>query len=119
MSAKNLVSHFYKSDIILDPQLVKSFLHDEVVLEWRSSKGLLKLDKEEIISLSKELSQSYVRSKNNISHIIAKGETVTVRYTQYVKTIENPREEMLLAHFIVIWELKDDKLYRGYQISQL
>jgi hypothetical protein len=36
-----------------------------------------------------------------------------------VKTIENPREEMLLAHFFVIWEIKDDKLFRGYQISQL
>jgi hypothetical protein len=44
---------------------------------------------------------------------------IAVRYSHYIKTIENPREEMLLAHFMVIWELKDDKLYRGYQISQL
>jgi hypothetical protein len=23
-----------------------------------------------------------------------------------------------MAHFITIWELKDNKLYRGYEISQ-
>ena len=40
------------------------------------------------------------------------------RYSHFVKTFENPREEMLLAHFFVIWEIKDNKLYRGYQMSQ-
>jgi hypothetical protein len=24
---------------------------------------------------------------------------------------------MLLAHFMVIWEIKDNKLYQGYQMS--
>jgi hypothetical protein len=42
-----------------------------------------------------------------------------VRYSHFVKTIENPREEMLLAHFISIWQIKDNKLYKGYQMSQL
>jgi hypothetical protein len=36
-----------------------------------------------------------------------------------LKTIENPREEMLLANFISIWQIKDNKLHRGYQMSQL
>jgi hypothetical protein len=53
-----------------------------------------------------------------ISHIIAEDDLVSVRYSHYVKTIENPREEMLLAHFSTIWQIKDDKLYRGYQMSQ-
>jgi hypothetical protein len=26
---------------------------------------------------------------------------------------------MLLAHFMAIWQIKDNKLYRGYQMSQL
>jgi hypothetical protein len=30
----------------------------------------------------------------------------------------HPGEEML-THFMTIWEIKDDKLYRGYQMSQL
>jgi hypothetical protein len=31
----------------------------------------------------------------------------------FCKTIENPREEMLLAHFISIWQIKDNKLYKA------
>jgi hypothetical protein len=26
-------------------------------------------------------------------------------------------EKRCLAHFIVIWQIKDDKLYRGFQMS--
>ena len=32
--------------------------------------------------------------------------------------IENPDEEVSTIHFMAIWELKEGKLYRGYQISQ-
>lgn len=72
----------------------------------------------EFVQKANELSRAYVRSKVRISHIIAEDDLVSVRYSHYVKTIENPREEMLLAHFSTIWQIKDDKLYRGYQMSQ-
>ena len=119
MSAKEIVQDFYKSDVILEAQKVNDFLHPEVILEWHSTKGFLKLNHEQLIGISNELGKTYVRSKYKISHLVEEGNTVTVRYSQYVKTIENPREEMLLAHFMVIWEVKDNKLYRGYQMSQL
>lgn len=119
MKAKKIVSNFYKSDVLLDAKLVDDFLHPEVQLEWHSTKGFLTYNKTQLLQMSDELSKAYVRSKNNITHLIGKDDFVTVRYSQYVKTIENPREEMLLAHFMVIWEIKDDKLYRGYQMSQL
>jgi predicted SnoaL-like aldol condensation-catalyzing enzyme len=119
MSAKEIVQDFYKSDVILEAQKVNEFLHPEVILEWHSTKGFLKLNHEQLIGISSELGKTYVRSKCRISHFIEEGSTVSVRYSQYVKTIENPREEMLLAHFMVIWEVKDNKLYRGYQMSQL
>ncbi|MEM0543275.1 nuclear transport factor 2 family protein [Flavobacterium sp. j3] len=119
MSAKQIVQNFYKSDVLLDVKKVADFLHPDVVLEWHSSKGYHKLKRDQIIDLSTELSKAYIRSKARISHILVKGNSVSLRYAHYVKTIENPREEMLLAHFMVIWEVKDDKLYRGYQMSQL
>jgi predicted SnoaL-like aldol condensation-catalyzing enzyme len=72
-----------------------------------------------LLDLSQELSKAYVRSKVRISHILEDNNLVSVRYSHFVKTIENPREEMLLAHFITIWEIKDNKLFRGYQMSQL
>ena len=72
----------------------------------------------DILALTDDLSKAYTRSKTRISHVISEGNMVSVRYSHFVKTIENPREEMLLAHFFVIWEIKDDKLYRGFQMSQ-
>ena len=119
MAPKKIVEQFYKSDVLLDSELTASFLHPEAVLDWNSSKGFIQMKKEDIVALSTELSKAYVRSKIRISHLLAEGDLVSVRYSHFVKTIENPREEMLLAHFIVIWEVKDDKLFRGYQMSQL
>lgn len=119
MSAKEIVQEFYKSDALLENERVDKLLHADVVLEWHSTKGFLKLKRQEIIDLTSEFSKAYVRSKARITHILEEGNTVSIRYSHYVKTIENPREEMLLAHFMVIWELKNDKLYRGYQMSQL
>ena len=119
MSAKEIVQEFYKSDALLENETVSKLLHNDVVLEWHSSKGFLKLNRQEIIDLTNELSKAYVRSKARITHILEEGNTVALRYSHYVKTIENPREEMILAHFMVIWELKDNKLFRGYQMSQL
>jgi hypothetical protein len=119
MSAKTIVKDFYKSDVILDAEKVKSFIHPDIVLEWHSSKGYHKLKHDQILDLSHELSKAYVRSKVRISHFLENKNTVAVRYSHYVKTIENPREEMLLAHFMVVWEIKDNKLYRGFQMSQL
>jgi hypothetical protein len=119
MTAKELVQNFYKSDAFIDSTILKSYLHSNVLLDWNSSKGFIQLNFDGLIDLSEELGRAYVRSKIRISHIIAENDMITVRYSHFVKTIENPREEMLLAHFISIWEIKNDKLYRGYQMSQL
>ena len=116
MSAKEIVQEFYKSDALLENETVSRLLHADVVLEWHSTKGFLKLKHQQIIDLTTELGRAYVRSKVRITHIMEEGNSVSVRYSHYVKTIENPREEMLLAHFMVIWELKNNKLYRGYQM---
>lgn len=119
MSVKEIVQKFYKSDALIDSAVIKDFLHPEVVVEWNSSKGFFELDYNALVQLSDELSKAYVRSKVRISHILAENDLVSLRYSHFVKTIENPREEMLLAHFNVIWQIKDNKLFRGYQMSQL
>ena len=119
MTAKEIVQNFYKSDVLLDQNALESFLHPEVVLNWNSTKGFLQMKRDEILALSAELHIAYVRSKIRISHILEEDNQVSVRYSHYVKTFENPREEMLLAHFMVIWEIKDEKLFRGFQMSQL
>lgn len=119
MSVKEIVKNFYKSDALIDSEVMKDFLHPDVIVEWNSSKGFIQLNYDSLLNLSNDLSKAYVRSKVRISHIIEENDLVSVRYSHYVKTVENPREEMLLAHFMAIWEIKDNKLFRGYQMSQL
>lgn len=119
MSAKKIVQDFYKSDALINSEIMNNFLHPDVVVDWNSSKGLIQMKREDILGLATELGKAYIRSKARISHILQEGNMVMVRYSHFIKTIENPREEMLLAHFMVIWELKDDKLFRGFQMSQL
>ncbi|HLF52891.1 nuclear transport factor 2 family protein [Flavobacterium sp.] len=119
MTAKELVQNFYQSDALVNSELMKSYLHPEIILDWNSSKGFIQMKSDDIVALSNELSIAYLDSKIEISHILEEENLVSVRYSHFVKTIENPREEMLLAHFIVIWEVKEGKLFRGYQMSQL
>ena len=118
MKPKDIVLEFYKPDVILDRDAVNALLHDDVAVDWNSSKGFIQMNHNDILALTDDLNKAYLRSKTRISHIVAEGNMVSVRYSHFVKTIENPREEMLLAHFFAIWEVKDGKLYRGFQMSQ-
>jgi len=117
MKPKDIVLDFYKSDVLLDKKSVSELLHPEVTIDWNSSKGFIQMNYDDILSLTDELSKAYIRSKIRISHIIQENNLVSLRYSHFVKTIENPREEMLLGNFFVIWEVKDGKLFRGYQMS--
>lgn len=116
--AKSLVTEFYQSDSLRCKETLDRFLHDDMEFHWHSSKGFLQLDKNDLIDLSSEMERSYLSSRSNISHIIQEENMVTVRFTYYVTPIETPSEETVLAHCITIWEVKDDKLFRGFQMSQ-
>lgn len=116
---KERVKEFYLSNGPLNRSLMEEFLHDEIIFNWHSSKGFLQLDKQDLLELATELSKSYIASRIEINHILEDNDKVSLHYTHYVAPIENPNEEMVLAHFMVICELKDDKLYKVYQMSQL
>lgn len=118
MTPKEVVLEFYKPDVLLDKNAVKALLHPEVTIDWNSSKGFIQMNYGDILALTDDLHKAYTRSKIQISHIIEEGNSVATRYTHFVKTIENPTEEMLLAHFFTIWEVKEGKLFRGFQMSQ-
>lgn len=119
MTPKKLVQNFYNSDAMIDGDLLENYLHHDVSLEWNSSKGFLKMNRSEIVALAKELQSAYSSSTTKISHILQDHNLVSIRYSHFVNTIENPSEPMLLAHFMVIWEIKDEKLYKGFQMSQI
>ncbi|ELY2018189.1 nuclear transport factor 2 family protein [Flavobacterium psychrophilum] len=119
MTAKELVKDFYKSNAFLDSKLLDIYMHADISLDWNSSKGFIQMNKEEMVKIIDQMSKAYHSSRIYITHLLEDNNKITVRYNHYVKTIENPREEMILANFMVIWEIKDEKLYRGFQMSQL
>ena len=119
MSIKEFVLKFYKSEALIDSEILKGYLHPDVTLEWNSSKGATTMDFNDMMNYASDLNKAYVRSKVRISHVVSEEDVVSLRYSHYVKTIENPREELLLAHFMVFWQIKDNKLYRGYQMSNI
>ncbi len=116
--AKELVKDFYQSDILGDETVLKRFFHPELILIWNSIDGLTIMNHEDIIAFFSEIRRTYHDLRIEVSHLLEDENHVTVRYKYYVKTIENPDEEMGISHFIAIWEVKDGKLYRGYQVSQ-
>lgn len=118
LDAKECVERFYTSDFYKNPDTIKDYLHSDVVLFWNSSAGFHKLKFGEISALSKEFTRSFDSLRADISHLLIDGDNVTIRFTYHVRTIENPDEELPMAHFIAIWQMKDGKMFRGHQISQ-
>lgn len=116
--AKELVRDFYKSDILRDETVLERFFHPDLVLIWNSPTGMSIKHYDDIISFFNEVRRSYDDLRIEVSHLLADGPHVTIRYKYYVRTMENPDEELGIAHFIAIFEVKDDKIYRGYQVSQ-
>lgn len=119
MTTKKIIKAFYKSDAFINVDEMKHFLHEDFQLEWQSSKGFVKMNKEEALVFTKEMSISYIRTKVKIHSLLKDKNEVAIRYSHFVKTVENPREDMLLAHIFAIFEIKDEKLYRCFQMSQL
>lgn len=117
-SAKEIVRNFYEANIFDDNTVLEQYLHPELVLIWNSSDGLSIMHFDDIIDFFTEIRRTYNDFRLEVSHLLADDNHVTIRYKYYVRTIENPDEELGIAHFIAIWEVKDQKLYRGYQVSQ-
>lgn len=116
--AKDIVRDFYRSDILRDETVMERFFHPELVLIWNSANGLSIMHYDDIVNFFGEVRRSYNDLRLEVSHLLADDNHVTIRYKYYIRTMENPDEELGIAHFIAIWEVKDDKLYRGYQVSQ-
>lgn len=117
-SAKDIVREFYRSDILKDESVLKRFFHQDVVLIWNSADGLAIMHFDDLDNFFTEIRRTYFDLRLEVSHLLADDNYVTIRYKYYIRTIENPDEELGIAHFIAIWEIKDDQLYRGYQVSQ-
>ncbi len=118
MTPKELVLNFYNSDALYNPDTLKGFLHSDIILNWNSSKGFVMKNKEELIQLATDLQNNYTSHVIQMHQIVAEANLVTVHYTHFATTIENPNHIHILAHFMVIWEVENNTLFKGYQMSQ-
>jgi len=118
LTDKKLVQAFYTSNFYQNPEVVKTYLHTEAELYWNSSAGFNKMNFSDILKMSSEMSKTFESLRAEISHLLYDKNEVTIRFTYHIKTVENPEEEIPMAHFIAIWEIKDGKMFKGYQISQ-
>ncbi len=118
MSVKAVAQRFYGLDLAKDENAIDYF-HENCELNWHSSKGFTKLNYGQIDKMLKEIRRSFESFRYSISHLLEDENSVTVRYTIYAAAIERPTKDEALAHFISIWEIKDGKLFKGYEISQL
>jgi ketosteroid isomerase-like protein len=116
--AKEIVRNFYRSDILQDNSVLETFFHPDLVLIWNSADGLTIMHYDDIKNFFGEIKRAYEDFRVEVSHLLEDDDHVTVRYKYYIRTIENPDEELGIAHFIAIWEVKEGKMYRGYQVSQ-
>ncbi|QED36864.1 nuclear transport factor 2 family protein [Antarcticibacterium arcticum] len=115
---KKKVESFYNSNFYKNQEEIKNYLHPDAELFWNSSAGFSKMNFSDILNLGIEMSRSFESLRAEVSHLLKDKDQVTIRFTYHVRTVENPDEEIPLAHFICIWTFRDDKMYRGYQISQ-
>lgn len=118
MSPKDVVKQFYDMDLAQETNAMALF-HKDCELHWNSSRGFTKLNFQSIKEMLEGVQKSFLSFKYRLSHLLEDNNTVTARYTIYASPIEKPEEEEALAHFISIWEVKDGKLYKGYEISQM
>lgn len=119
MNPKELVKSFYESDFYKNEEVLKTFIHPECELYWSSSSGFVKFNYDDLIIHGERIATSFKELRPEISHVIAEDNFVTVRYTYYAVTYEQPDDEICLAHFISIWEVKDSKLFRCHEMSQM
>lgn len=118
MKPIDIVKNFYDSDLANDETIVAKYFHKECELHWNSSHGYMLLKYNDIVTFFEGTRKAYNSLRFDFSHVLKEEQFVTSRYTLFANTIENPDEEVALAHFIAIWEVKDEKLYRCHEISQ-
>lgn len=118
VTAKEVVRKFYLSNILNDHTVLERFFHPEMTLIWNSNDGLTIMNYDDMVAFFDEIRRTYHDLRVEVSHMLEDGNHVTIRYKYYIRTIENPDEELGIAHFIAIWEIKDGKMYQGHQVSQ-
>ncbi|MFP9099342.1 nuclear transport factor 2 family protein [Flavobacterium sp. RHBU_24] len=116
MAPKEVVEAYYRD--MFEPIGIKPHLHPECKVYWNNSAGFKELTADGLISMIAHLKARFLTSRLELTHIIAEGQQVAVRYAHNI-TAPDTLEEITFAYSMAIWEIQDDKMYRGYIVSHL
>ncbi|PZD78192.1 nuclear transport factor 2 family protein [Mesonia sp. K7] len=119
MNNKQIIKDFFNSSFYKNSSDLEKYLHPEVEFFWNSTIGFLHLDFDKFKSKVKEMGKSYNNLVCEFTHLIAENNQVSARFTYFADIIENPGTEIPLAHFMVMAEIKEEKIHKMYIISQL
>ena len=114
---KKLVTNFFISKYYKNQSEFEKFIHPKLKIDWNSSKGFFQFDYDKFYKMSQEMGKSFENMSPEFSHIVQEDNQVFVRFTYNVETVES-QDLIGLADFFSVWEIKDNKLYRGYIMSQ-
>jgi hypothetical protein len=93
-------------------------LHPQVLVEWHSPRGYVELDIKDLIRFSEMISKQYATLRLKVTHVLAEDDNrVAARYINLITTPDDPYSEKELSQSMSVWELKDNKLYRGYVMT--
>lgn len=118
MQIHKLIHKIYTSDALYNAATMEAYVHPELELNWNSSKGLLRINKSELLELTQDVGKSYRTVEIDLHQTVCENNKAVVHYTMYASPVENETEWLKIGHFMVIWELKEEKLYRGHLITQ-
>lgn len=116
-AAKKIVRSFLDSDVFIKPKELSNYLAEDFVMKWHASSGYRNFDFDEYQRLCEFTASSYTSLRASISHMISEKDEVAARFTVYVKTIENPSEEIPVGYFISIFKVSNGKIVEINQSS--
>ena len=118
MTPKEIVQELYTNDGLRNRDFLNDILHENMLLEWHSSEGLLIKDKNSLLDLATELKNNFSIFSSDVLHLTAENNLVSIAFNHFGASIENQKDLILIGRFMAIWEFENDKIIKGYQISK-
>lgn len=118
MNSREIVEKLYNEDGLRNRDFLDKILHQNLVLDWESSIGLRTMSKNEILDMADELKANYQESRVSIIDNVITDNKIVVRYTHQVSSIENPNELFTIAKVLVIWDVENEQITKGFQMSK-
>jgi hypothetical protein len=116
-AAKKIVKGFLNSDVFVNLEEFDNYIHKGLKMHWHASSGYREFDYDDYHRLCQSTSSSYESMRSEVTHLLGDKNEVVAKFRVYVRTNENPREEIPVGDFISIFKLENDQIIEVHQSS--